>query len=93
MATNSKACKVENCKRPYRAKGYCDLHFKKWRRGEMPKKARYKLCTEENCRKPRGRWGVCADHFKEKYGPKESAPAASPAAAPAAPAPAAEATA
>ena len=24
------ACKIEKCKRPYRAKGYCNVHYKKW---------------------------------------------------------------
>lgn len=25
-----KACTAQNCKRPYRAKGYCFFHYKKW---------------------------------------------------------------
>lgn len=73
-------CQVEGCKRPYRAKGYCEWHFKKWRRGEMPKKTHYKLCVEENCRKPRGRWGLCADHFAALKGTPAPAAAAAPAA-------------
>jgi hypothetical protein len=32
-----KSCKVENCKRPYRAKGYCWFHYAKWRRGDLKK--------------------------------------------------------
>jgi hypothetical protein len=36
----SKACKVENCRRPYRAKGYCWFHYGKWRRGELKKPRR-----------------------------------------------------
>lgn len=59
-----KACKAPNCKRPYRAKGYCQIHFKKWRRGEMPKKPRYKTCKEENCKKPMVRWGLCEPHYQ-----------------------------
>lgn len=60
-------CSVEGCKGPYRAKGYCARHFKQWRRGEMPKRPRYKCCVEEGCRKPRGRWGLCTDHFQAKH--------------------------
>ncbi|MBI4124301.1 MAG: hypothetical protein HY466_00025 [Deltaproteobacteria bacterium] len=62
-ASKSKNCKVEGCKRPYRAKGYCNTHFKKWRAGEMPKKARYKTCSGENCRKPLFRFGLCETHY------------------------------
>lgn len=81
---STKACVVEGCKRPYRAKGYCNVHFKKWRRGEMPKKRRYKICSEENCRKPLFRFGKCETHYKvepPKETPKEIAPTAKPEAA------------
>ena len=78
--TNTKACQVEGCKRPYRAKGYCQTHFKKWRRGEMPKKPRYKICGEENCRKPLFRFGRCEEHYqnllKVKHGGVEAPPEA-----------------
>lgn len=43
MATEQQKCTVEGCKRTYRAKGYCNVHFHKWRKGEMPKKPRGKL--------------------------------------------------
>lgn len=80
MATpQAEHCNVEGCKREYRSKGFCALHFKKWRRGEMPKKGRYKTCVEEGCRKPRGRDGLCATHFAALRG--KAAPAQSPAAA------------
>jgi hypothetical protein len=59
-----KCCSVENCKRPYRSKGFCNTHFKKWRRGEMDKKPRYKICAEENCRGPIFRKGYCEQHYK-----------------------------
>ncbi len=56
-------CSVANCKRPYRAKGYCGTHYKLWRRGEVEgHKARYKLCSKEGCKKPAGRYGVCEEH-------------------------------
>ena len=83
-----KKCKVENCKRPYRAKGYCNVHYKKWRTGELPHK-RYKTCSVEACRKPMVKWGLCEEHFKAKAGGKEEAsvtPAAAVPTADAAPA-------
>lgn len=54
-------CRQEGCKRPYRAKGYCNMHYRKWRHGELPK-ARYKICTKEGCRKPRAKGSLCAEH-------------------------------
>jgi hypothetical protein len=58
-----KKCSVESCKRPYRAKGYCVVHYQAWRRGEVEgHKARYKICSKEACRKPAGRFGLCDEH-------------------------------
>ena len=81
MSTEQK-CKIEGCKRPYRAKGYCTVHFNKWRRGELAKKARYKTCTQEGCRKASFRNGICETHFNEKLGKKNPPVAAAPEAAP-----------
>ncbi len=70
-------CTVEKCKRPYRAKGYCRIHYKKWRRGELSKTGRYKTCGREDCRKPMAQGGLCADHFRGGAAkPADAAPAA-----------------
>jgi hypothetical protein len=56
-------CSVDGCKRPYRAKSYCNVHYKAWRRGTMEgHRARYKICTKEGCRKPRALGSLCAEH-------------------------------
>ena len=57
-------CSVEGCKRPYRAKTYCNVHYKAWRQGEIEgHTARYKICTKEGCRKPRAMPGsLCEEH-------------------------------
>lgn len=58
-------CSKEGCKRPYRAKGYCNVHYRLWRHAaEGMKKTRYKICTKEGCRKPRTATGgsLCAEH-------------------------------
>jgi hypothetical protein len=96
MVAKETKCKIKDCKRPYRAKGYCNIHYKKWRTGELGK-ARYKTCGNEGCRKPLSKFGMCAEHFEAWMKSKKSAvvvaevaPAA-PAAAPAAEAPPAEA--
>ena len=62
-------CRVEGCKRPYRAKGYCVTHYQLWRRGEIEAhKTRYKRCSKEGCKKPSGRWGFCDEHRKTAAG-------------------------
>ncbi|PIR16319.1 MAG: hypothetical protein COV46_08715 [Deltaproteobacteria bacterium CG11_big_fil_rev_8_21_14_0_20_49_13] len=85
--TEAKKCSVANCKRPHRAKGYCALHFKKWRAGGMEgHKRRYKICKEENCRKPLFKKGMCEQHFGAWAASKKGVTpetAAAPAAAPA----------
>ncbi len=37
LPRSEKHCKVEGCKRPYRAKGYCNVHYRQWRKGLLPK--------------------------------------------------------
>lgn len=54
-------CSKEGCKRAYRAKGYCRIHYRLWRHGALPK-SRYKICTKESCRKPRAKGSLCAEH-------------------------------
>ena len=88
MEAKIKKCKLENCKRPYRAKDYCNVHYKKWRQGEL-KHSRYKTCGNEACRKPMKAKGLCADHYQAEYGKKEEAAPRTPATAPEAAAPAA----
>jgi len=75
--TAEKKCRVKGCKRPYRAKGYCNVHYGKWRRGEMPK-PRYKTCNynakkrkrgeKKECLKPVFRHGLCEEHYKAYLG-------------------------
>jgi hypothetical protein len=59
-----KKCRVEKCKQPVRAKGYCRKHYGAWRRGKIGKKQRYNTCSKEGCRKPVVAGGVCAEHKK-----------------------------
>ncbi len=69
QAPSEHKCRVEGCKRPYRAKGYCVTHYQTWRRGEMEgHKARYHRCSKEACRKPAGRYGFCDEHRKKAEG-------------------------
>jgi hypothetical protein len=56
---------IVGCKRPYRAKGYCRVHYRKWRQGEFGK-TRYKPCRFEGCRRRRFQGAYCEDHFKSE---------------------------
>jgi hypothetical protein len=94
-----KSCKIKGCKRPYRAKGYCNVHYQKWRKGEL-EKPRYKTCNfgvnklkrgeKKECLKKVFRGGLCEEHYQASFSkekaPKEAEAAAKPAEAEAAPA-------
>jgi len=77
-ASKERSCKVEGCKRPYRAKGYCNIHFRKWRRGEMPKKPYYRICSTENCRAETFKGGMCKQHYEAWIASKHPQEAAAP---------------
>jgi hypothetical protein len=68
-------CRVEKCKQPVRAKGYCRKHFIGWRRGKVGTKHAYKTCSKEGCRKPAVFAGRCEEHAKNKKGEAASAAA------------------
>jgi hypothetical protein len=60
--TDGPHCRVDKCKQPIRAKGYCRKHYIAWRRGETGDHHRYKVCSKEGCRKPRATGGLCDEH-------------------------------
>jgi len=68
-------CRVEGCKQPVRAKGYCRKHYMAWRRGAVGDHHRYKICSKEACRKPRTKGGFCDEHAGVAA-PAAAAPAA-----------------
>ena len=75
-------CRVEGCKQPVRAKGYCRKHYMAWRRGAVGDHHRYKICSKEACRKPRTKGGLCDEHAGVAA-PEAAAPAAPAGGAPA----------
>jgi len=59
---SDKKCTVKGCKRKdYRAKGYCNVHYRKWRQGALPK-SRYTPCSKEGCLKRRTLRAFCDEH-------------------------------
>jgi hypothetical protein len=77
-ADAGESCRVEKCKQPVRAKGFCRKHYIGWRRGKVGSKHRYKICSKEGCRKKAVHAGRCEEH---KKGAKGAEGAAAPAAA------------
>jgi hypothetical protein len=76
---NKGTCKAEQCEKDVRAKGYCDRHYRKWRKGLLSK-SRYSTCVEEGCRKPRLRRSLCEEHHAKKFTKVVAAPEAAAAA-------------
>ncbi len=64
--TETVECKIDGCKRPVRAKGYCGVHYNKWRKGEYGK-ARFKICKMEGCAKPRHMMAYCEEHYNSEH--------------------------
>ncbi|MGD9762178.1 MAG: hypothetical protein AB7V27_00495 [Candidatus Binatia bacterium] len=64
---NKGNCQAANCDKDVRAKGYCDRHYRRWRKGVMGK-PRHRSCNEAGCGKAPSRRGVCAEHFAKRYG-------------------------
>jgi len=85
---NKGTCKTEGCSGEVRAKGYCDRHYRQWRRGKLPK-PRYRICNAEGCHKPRARRGLCEEHFAKEFPGKSAKQTEAGGEAPAAPAPSA----
>ena len=74
-------CKLDSCDKDVRGKGYCERHYREWRRGKLGK-ARYKSCNAEGCTKPGRRRRLCDEHYQSTYksaSSKEAAEATPPA--------------
>jgi len=79
VSEKEKACRVQGCKRPYRAKSYCNVHYRQWRQGKLGK-SRYKICSKEECLAKRHTGSLCEKHLEEARAAKRGAAAAEAAA-------------
>jgi hypothetical protein len=65
--SSEETCKAASCDKEVRAKGYCDRHYRAWRKGTMGK-PRHRSCNEKGCGKARSRRGLCVEHFAKQHG-------------------------
>jgi hypothetical protein len=64
--TETAGCKIDGCKHSVKAKGYCRVHYNKWRKGDFGK-ARFKICKMEGCTKPRHLKAYCEEHYNSEH--------------------------
>ncbi len=69
--SNKGSCKAANCGKDVRAKGYCDRHYRAWRKGSMGK-PRHRSCNEKGCGKAPARRGLCPDHFAKQHSKQQA---------------------
>ena len=63
---NKGTCKAEGCEKDVKGKGYCERHYRAWRRGKMGK-ARYTPCRVDGCTEPATRRSFCPAHFESTH--------------------------
>jgi hypothetical protein len=65
-AAEPSTCKAASCDKSIRAKGYCDRHYRAWRKGKLGK-PRHPSCNESGCGRAPLRRGLCQEHFAKHY--------------------------
>ena len=67
-----KLCTIDGCDRPAKARGWCGMHWKRWRRhGETGEAAplRHKqdgVCSAPDCRLPAHAFSLCHTHYNRQ---------------------------
>lgn len=64
-------CSVVGCERPYLAKGFCQLHYRRWNATGRPGPAnltrvRGRLCSVDGCQRKHTANGLCSMHLQRK---------------------------
>lgn len=74
----SRICSVEECVKPMSSRGWCKLHYSRWRSREgsivgKPGGKNYGSCSVENCKKSAKVMGFCRSHHHrfKRYGDPE----------------------
>jgi len=66
-----RTCDLPVCGRPHTAKGYCDYHYREWKRcgvaGSTPPAGTAEVCTFNECDRRRRTSGLCTAHYLQKH--------------------------
>lgn len=60
-------CKVDGCTREHHGRGYCNVHYYRWRRNghtDLVKKVGREDCTIDGCEEPQRALGYCNVHYQ-----------------------------
>lgn len=66
--TTTSACTIPGCERPVRARGWCPMHYKRWRRHGDPlrdRTTRRSVCLIPGCEAPVKGRGWCSAHYQQ----------------------------
>lgn len=63
-----RTCTIEGCNKNHEAKGYCSMHYRRWKRyGDPLHLKKRKPCKVEGCVKLSRNWGYCPTHASRYY--------------------------
>lgn len=63
---NQRLCSIENCCKPARARGYCTLHWQRWRKhgvADWEPVRQPAVCSIDGCSSPTKAKGFCRAHY------------------------------
>lgn len=66
-----RTCGVHRCPRAHTARGYCDFHYREWKRcgvaGSTPPQSDAGTCAFAGCSRRRRSDGLCSAHYLQKF--------------------------
>lgn len=73
-----RTCDMSTCQRPHTAWGYCDYHYREWRRcgvaGSTPPPSNVGTCVFNGCERRRRTQDLCSAHYLQKFKGEELRP-------------------
>lgn len=66
--STSRTCSIEGCEKPAKTRGWCDMHYSRWKRHGDPRWERpVKTCSIDGCDRPSCARGWCQRHYLRWY--------------------------